>query len=398
MLSLEEALDALSAQVRKVKGEDRVSLVQSQGRILSQDLIAPINVPPHDNSAMDGYAVRAADVHVGVRLPVHQRIAAGQVGVPLAPGAAARIFTGAPLPPGADTVIMQEACSADDRGEFVRINKQPQRGDHVRRAGEDIAQGACVLKAGTLMTPQAIGVAASMGCTHLAVYRPLTVALMCTGDEITPPGQPLPPGGIYNTHADLFQAWLLQLGCKVEMIGPVADTREATRAALRRGASLADLVLCTGGVSVGEEDHVRAALMDDGTLTLWSIAIKPGKPLAFGRLAMADFIGLPGNPVSAWVTFALLVRPFIRACQGAPFAPARSFPLLADFSWPHPGARREFARVRLNAQGRLDLLEQQSSGALSAVFAADGLADIAAHQRVVPGQTIGYIPFAALLS
>lgn len=396
LLEFDAALARLLMAARRVKGIDRVPLAAATGRVLAEPVVSGITVPPLDNSAMDGYAVRLADVRApGARLAVAQRIPAGRVGSELAPGTTARIFTGAPVPPGADAVVMQEQCVPD--GDVVSVNHMPHAGENIRRAGEDIVAGAEVLAAGTLLTPQAIGLAASVGVAVLPVFRPLSVAVLSTGDELTPPGEPLAPGAIYNSNKPMLLALLQRLGCTVEDMGDVPDTLDATRRALRRAGALHDLVITTGGVSVGEEDHVKPAVEAEGELGLWAIAIKPGKPLAFGKVGNADFIGLPGNPVSAFVTFALLVRPFIRACQGMINRPPQVLMLPSGFDWPKPGNRREFLRARLGDDGRLALYPNQSSGVLTSTVWADGLVDNPAGQSIRAGDSVRFIPMTELL-
>lgn len=396
-LSFEEALDRLVQHARKVKGTDRVALAAANGRILAETVCSAIDVPPHDNSAMDGYALRCADVTTaGVRLPVAQRIAAGDQAIALAPGSAARIFTGAPVPAGADAVIMQEDCLADGTGGDVLVNRVPRPGDNIRRAGEDIRSGAEILAAGTVLTPAALGLAASVGLGELPVVRRLSVGVMSTGNELLAPGVPLAPGKIYNSNRYLLVGLLQQLGCDVVDYEPVPDDLEATRRALRKAGAIHDLVITSGGVSVGDEDHVRQAVQAEGELTLWSVAIKPGKPLAFGKVGDADFVGLPGNPVSAFATFLMLIRPFIRKCQGAPRLLPEPRSAVAGFDWLKPGNRREFLRVRMGSDDRLERFPHQGSGVLTSCVWADGFADVPAGQKIVPGDTVRYIRFADL--
>jgi molybdopterin molybdotransferase len=328
-------------------------------------------------------------------LAIAQRIPAGSVGHTLAPGTAARIFTGAPVPPGADAVVMQERCRHD--GDEVVVDHVPKPGEHIRRKAEDIAAGAEVLSVGQRLTPQAIGLAASVGAARLAVFRRLSVGLLSTGDELTAPGEPLPPGGIYNSNRAMLCALLEKLGCRVEDLGNVADTLDATRRALRKAGALHDLVVTTGGVSVGEEDHVKPAVEAEGELSLWKIALKPGKPLAFGKVGNADFVGLPGNPVSAFVTFLLFVRPFILPCQGAALPVPRALPLKANFSWSKAGPRREFLRARLSGDGGVELFANQGSGVLTSTVWADGLVDNPPGGTVQPGDVVRFLPFADLL-
>ena len=399
LLSFDEALHKLLAVARPVGEIEAVDTVAAAGRVLARAQSSGLTVPPLDNSAMDGYAVRTADVAAaGARLPVAQRIPAGAVGTPLVPGTAARIFTGAPLPEGADAVVMQELCEHAGEG-VVQVNHVPQAGENIRRAGEDIRAGAEILDAGTRLLPQDIGLAASVGLATLPVFRRLRVAVFFTGDELSMPGEALKPGGIYNSNRYSLRGLLAALGCEVHDLGIVRDSLEATRTALREAAATSDVIVTSGGVSVGEEDHVKAAVQAEGSLDLWKIAIKPGKPLAFGKVSRRDtaIIGLPGNPVSTFVTFLVLVRPFLLACQGARVTMPRGLMMRADFDWPKPDRRREFLRVRINGDGGLDLFPNQSSGVLTSCAWADGLVDNPAGQAVARGELVRFLPFSELL-
>jgi len=403
MLDFDDALGRLLAGAKPVRETEAVPTQSAAGRVLAQGLHSTIDVPPLDNTSMDGYAVRCADVPAaGTRLAVGQRIPAGSVGHVLAAGTAARIFTGAPLPAGADAVVMQELCAVDNGS--VTVNHLPRPGEWIRRRGEDIAAGAEVLAAGTRLSAAHVGVAASVGAAQLAVFRPLRVALFSTGDELAMPGEPLKPGGIYNSNRYTLRALLEGLGCEVADLGIVPDSRDATRAALREAAAANDLILTSGGVSVGEEDHVKPAVEAEGSLDLWKIAIKPGKPLAFGKVGAgntatetaAAFIGLPGNPVSSFVTFIMLVRPFILKAQGASSVTPRAQALRADFEFKGD-PRREFLRARVNAQGGLELFANQSSGVLTSCTWADGLIDNPPGQAIRRGDTVRFLPFSELL-
>lgn len=403
MLSFEEALARLLAAAVPVAETLAVPTLEAAGRVLAADQLAPLDAPPLDNSAMDGYAVRAADVAAaGTVLPVAQRIPAGSVGVPLQPGTAARIFTGAPMPAGADAVVMQERCA--HAGEGVRLEHVPRAGENVRRAGSDIATGSRILAAGQRLRAQDTALAASVGIATLPVRRRLRVAVFFTGDELRMPGELLVPGTIYNSNRFLLTGLLAGLGCEVRDLGQVPDSLEATRAALRAAAADADLILTSGGVSVGEEDHVKPAVEAEGRLDMWKIAIKPGKPLAFGEIDPTDparrpvaFVGLPGNPVSGFVTFLTLVRPFILRLQGAAREMPAAYTLRADFDWTRPDARREFLRVRLNASGGLDLFPNQASGVLTSAAWADGLLDNPPQQAIARGDAVRFLPFSELL-
>ena len=398
---LDDALAELLQCATVLDGVESVSTFEADGRVLAQDLVSALQVPPQDNSSMDGYAVRCADVSSSaLALPVSQRIAAGSNGLPLAPLSAARIFTGAPIPSGADAVVMQEDCELLADG-AVRIKTVPVLGQWIRRAGEDVTQGAVVLSKGERITPAALGLAASIGLATVPVVRRPRVALFSTGDELVMPGAVAPeqmkPGAIYNSNRFFLRALLLRLGCEVSDLGIVPDRLDATVAALGQAAQNHDLILTSGGVSVGEEDHIRPAVQSLGSLDLWQIAIKPGKPFAYGRVQNAHFIGLPGNPVSSFVTFLLLVRPFLLKLQGVPQVAINSIATHAHFTWARADKRREFLRVRRNAAGGLDLFDNQSSGVLTSAVWGDGLVDNPPGQTIAPGDVVRFIPFSELL-
>ncbi|MFM2329098.1 MAG: hypothetical protein RLZZ494_1201, partial [Pseudomonadota bacterium] len=371
--------------------------------VLAQALVSPLDVPPADNTAMDGYALRAADVAAaGTVLPVSQRIPAGVVGQPLAAGTAARIFTGAQVPPGADAVVMQEQCEALPGA--VRVNTVPQAGQWVRRRGEDVTTGAVALTAGTRLTPQALGLAATVGAARVTVVRRPRVALFSTGDELVMPGEPLKPGGIYNSNRYTLLGLLHTLGCEVSDLGIVPDNLAATRAALKSAADEHDLILTSGGVSVGEEDHLRPAAQAEGRIELWQLSCKPGKPLAVGAITRSSaagealLMGLPGNPVSSFVTFLLTVAPVLRVLQGASGALPVAVPLVAAFDLPRTDKRREFLRARLTPEGRLSLFPNQSSGVLTSAVWADGLIDHPAGATIAAGDVVRFLPFHALMA
>jgi molybdopterin molybdotransferase len=404
LMPVAEARDFLLAAARPVTTSEVLPTLAANGRVLAQDLVSSIDVPGHDNTQMDGYAVRAVDCAgagaAPVSLPVSQRIAAGHLGQPLQPGTAARIFTGAMIPAGADAVIMQEQCTANADG-TVTIAHAPKGGEWVRRAGEDIRNSGTILAAGTRLRSQELGLAASVGMASLPVWRQLRVAVFFTGDELTMPGEPLAPGAIYNSNRFTLRALLENLGCAVSDYGIVPDALETTREVLRSAAREHDLIITSGGVSVGEEDHIKPAVEAEGRLNMWQIAVKPGKPLAFGEVGQAFFVGLPGNPVSSFMTFLLFVRPFILRLQGVSDPAAltpKSFALRADFSWPKADKRNEFLRARMNAAGGLDLFPHQGSGVLTSTVWGDGVIDNPPGQVIAPGDTVRFIPFTELLS
>ncbi len=398
---LEEALARLLATAPSPGNVERVPIPEALDRVLAADIVAPVSIPPWDCSGMDGFAIArdALDSAKEVALPVVQRITAGSVGTRLAPGSAARIFTGGPIPPGADTVVPQEDCSAT--AGTVTIHHVPPHGRHVRCAGEDICEGAIVLSRGAVLEPAALGLAASLGLVELPVYRRLTAAVFFTGDELVRPGEPLRPGKIYGSNDCTLGALLVRSGCQVIDMGHVPDCADLTAAVLEDAARHADVVISTGGASVGEEDHVRQALERVGRLDLWRLNLKPGKPLIFGRVHGTPFIGLPGNPAAVFITFLLVVRPFLRSLQGAPVTRPMAFPVRAGFDWPRPNKRREFLRARLvhSEDGRPEAIihPNQGSGSLSSTAWADGLIDIPGSQAVRRGETVRFLPFAGLL-
>ena len=401
-LSKQEALDLLLSQVRPLTDTAVVATDAGLGRVLARPVVSAVAVPGWDNSAMDGYAVRCADLTDGLtRLRVAQRIPAGAVGQPLAPGTAARIFTGAPVPPGADAVEIQERCERD--GDWLQVPAGVAPGANIRRAGEDIGIGAEVIAAGTRLRPQHLGLAAAVGTAQLRVYRQARVAMFASGDELVMPGEPLGPGQIYNSNRYTLSGLLQGLGCAIIDLGTVPDTLDATIDALRRGADAADLILASGGVSVGEEDHVKPAIERLGTLDLWNVAVRPGKPLAFGHVRDTPFLGSPGNPVSLFVTFLLFVRPFLLRLQGvAGDLEPLGLKVRAGFAWPRPDRRREFHRARLvrgqDGDWEVAVHPSRSAGVLSSVTWADGLVEIPEGQVIASGDLVRYIPFNGLLA
>lgn len=402
MLSVAEAQEVLLRAVRPIAEVEQVSTLAANGRVLAAPQTSRLNVPPMDNTQMDGYAVRTADCVSGsATLKISQRIPAGHVPHPLQAGTAARIFTGAMVPEGADAVVMQEACDAV--GDNVTIKHVPKPGDWIRRIGEDIHAESVILAAGTRLRAQELGLAASVGLAELSVVRRPRVAVFFTGDELAMPGEPLKPGAIYNSNRFLLRALLENLDCEISDFGIVPDSLAATRETLRKAAAASDLIITSGGVSVGEEDHIKSAVEAEGRLNLWQIAIKPGKPLAFGEInrdgaaGAAFFLGLPGNPVSSFVTFLLFVRPFILRLQGVDGVVPKAFTIRADFSWPKADRRNEFLRAKINDRGGLDLFANQSSAVLTSTVWGDGLIDNPPGQTIAMGDEVRFIPFNELL-
>ncbi len=414
LMSLDEALSLVLKDMKPLVQTDWVNTFDADGRVLAQDLVSQLQVPPQDNSSMDGYALRIEDVsQMGSRLRVTQRIPAGHHGHALGQGEAARIFTGAPIPAGANAVVMQEDTTAIEASNSsanlpeVMINTLPLEGQWIRRSGEDVTKGAVVLAKGTRLDPAALGLAASIGADKLEVARKPRVALFSTGDELVMPGDVLPenmrPGAIYNSNRFFLRALLVRAGCEVTDLGIVPDKFDATLKVLRDAAANHDLVLTSGGVSVGEEDHVKPAVEALGGLNLWQISMKPGKPFAFGFLNSqvsnhsAFFMGLPGNPVSSFVTYQLLVRPFLLALQGVSSSQSEPLQMRADFDLPKPDKRREFLRVKRNSQGGLDLFPNQSSGVLTSVVWGDGVVDNPGSNPIQSGDWVRFYPFSEWL-
>ncbi len=403
LLSVEQAIEKILSQATAVEQAEKVDILDALNRVLAEDLHSSIDVPGYDNSAMDGYAVRSEDCQAsGCVLPVSQRIPAGQVGTALEPGSAARIFTGAPVPDGADAVVMQEMCQAqenDEQGAVVTVNTMVKAGANIRRAGEDIAEGSVVLHAGKRLRAQEMGLLASVGLAEFKVRRRLIVATFFTGDEIVAPGQPLAAGQIYNSNRYTLRGLLQAMDCEIIDLGIVPDTLEATLDVLQQAAVSADLVITSGGVSVGEEDYVRIALEQLGELSMWRIAMKPGKPVAFGKVGKALFMGLPGNPVSVFVTFLLFARALILKLQGAEDFLAKPVSVVADFDWQKVN-RQEYLRVRLiqkDGEQLAQLFPHQGSGVLSSASWADGLVEVMIGKEIKKGDMVNYLSFEGLL-
>ena len=397
---VDEVIEHLLNRAPRPPKVEQVALADALGRVLAEDLLAPSDVPAWDNSAMDGYALRARDLPIeGGFLPLAGRIAAGDSGLtPLAPGQAVRIFTGAPLPPGADTVVAQEDCRVEGSGVWLPAAKQ---GAHVRQRGEELSNGSLLLSAGQRLRPQEIGLLASMGFAQVAAYRPLRVGLLSSGDELREPGEVLQPGQIYNANRFTLGAVLRSLGMQVHDYEVMADDLAASRDALSLAASEWDMLLTSGGVSVGEEDHLKQAIRELGELHLWRLAIQPGKPLAFGEVGGKPWLGLPGNPAAALITALIVARPFLLRAQGRTEVLPKALPLPAAFSWTQPRPRRQYLRARLQAdasgQLQVHLHPRQGSAMLSSACWSDGLAVIEIGQTLQAGESVSYLSFAELL-
>ena len=402
LLAYDDALELLIDGIEPLGGVVERELRAALGAVLAEAVEATIDVPGCAMSAMDGYAINTADLAADgpTRLPVSQRVPAGAAAEPLTPGSAARIFTGAPVPEGADAVIMQEQVESGDDG--IRFDARPASGSNIRPAGNDIKRGTRILEPGCRLRAQDIGIAASVGLQSLPVYAPIRVGIFFTGDELVEPGQDLGGGKIYDSNRYTLHGLLEALGCEIVDLGLVGDTLDATRGAMQHAAAHADLVITSGGVSVGEEDHVRIALEQLGELRLWRLAIKPGKPLAYGRIDGTPFLGLPGNPVSVFATFCLFVCPVIRILQGRDWQKPIALPVTADFDWPRPDSRREFLRARLVRNGDdrtvVQIYPNQDSGVLTSTVWADGFVEIPENGTVKAGDTVDYLPFAQFLN
>ena len=397
LISVDQAIDKILSQAVPVKEVESVEILDALNRVLAEDLHSTIDVPGYDNSAMDGYAVNSEDCSISEsELPVTQRIPAGRVGTKLEKGTAARIFTGAPIPAGADAVVMQEMCQ--QVGDKVVINTVVEAGCNVRQAGEDIKRDSIVLSAGSRLRPQELGLLASVGLAEFKVKRRLKVATFFTGDEIVAPGQPLSPGQIYNSNRYTLIGLLQAMNCEIIDLGIVPDTLEATTEVLKRAAESADVVITSGGVSVGEEDYVRIALEQLGELSMWRIAMKPGKPVAFGKVGNAMFMGLPGNPVSVFVTFLVFARALVLKMQGVDDVLPKRVPVIADFDWPKI-KRQEYLRVQLTQKdGRTvaQIYPHQGSGVLSSASWADGMVEVLAGKEINKGDAVEYLSFEGL--
>jgi molybdopterin molybdotransferase len=400
-VSYDDALRSLLDQVSATEAVENKPLLETLSRILAQSIQSSINVPPADNSAMDGYAINTADIATEGKtsLVVSQRIAAGDTGQALKSGTAARIFTGAPIPPRANAVIMQEQVEVV--ADTIEFEVRPAQQLNIRPAGNDIKIGDQILDRGCLLRPQTLGLAASVGLQSLPVYQKIRVGIFFTGDELVEPGEALAPGKIYDSNRYTLHGMLQKLGCDIVDLGLVGDTLEATKSAMLEATGKADLVVTCGGVSVGEEDHVRIAIEQLGDLHLWRLAIKPGKPLAFGKINQTPFIGLPGNPVSVFATFMLFVSPVIKTLQGRYWQKPTAIPVTAGFDWPKPDSRREFLRARLEQDENLGLVARiyhnQDSGVLTSTAWAQGFVEMAEGATLKTGDKVDYLPFSEFL-
>lgn len=396
MKTFDEALHYLLSKVKQTKQTETISITEGLGRVLAEPVVSPVNVPPHDNSMMDGYALHSFDLEHNSVFKVSQRIPAGTTPKPLATGTAARIFTGAPIPQGANLVIMQEETEQLSDSEIKVTASKTTNGQNIRVIGEDIAESATILKPGHKLRPQDLGLITSIGFDKVTVYKPLTIATFTTGDELLEPGEAAAPGKIYNANRYVLNGLVPQLGFTLIDLGRVEDTIESTIEAMKQAAGVADVVITTGGVSVGEEDHIKPAIEQLGSLDMWKVKMKPGKPLAYGDIEGTPFIGLPGNPVSAFATFNLFARPYLLKMQGATNLKAKPIWLDADFEWLKTGFRREFARARLvnkNQKSVVEIYPNQGSGVLTSTVWADGFVVIPEDTQIHKGDKIAFYPF-----
>lgn len=399
LISVDDALNYILSRATAVTQSQAVPLSECLGRVLAENQYVPADVPPADNSAVDGYAVYHSDVAPGRALVVSDRVPAGTAPKPLAPGTAVRIFTGSEIPEGANAVVMQERV--ERTGDNILIMAEVSAGQNIRRRGQDLTQGDLALPRGTLVRPQEMGLLASMGIAQVPVLDRLRVAILSTGDELVQPGEPLAPGQIYNSNRYTLLGMLAQAGCEAILCETVRDTRDGTRQALQEAARKADLIITSGGVSVGEEDHVRAVLEESGRLSLWRMAIKPGKPLAFGSIDDTPVLGLPGNPASVLISFMVIVMPYIRKRQGRPDALPIGECLPADFTTHSPSIRREFVRARKTGNGAtasVSAAPNQSSGVLSAACWSSGLAVVPENSTINVGDPVMYYSYPELMS
>ena len=395
MLTINQAIDQLLQKVSPLSSTESVPLLAAVGRILATDQISTVDVPPANNSAMDGYAINIDDLSISDSLPISQTIAAGHPAQALQAQTAARIFTGAEIPNGANAVVMQEHCTVIEENNSaarVQLPKPVNRHNNIRMRGQDIKSGDCILNQGRELRAQDIGLLASVGINNVIVYKKPTVTILSSGDELVEPGKTLGPAQIYNSNRYLLRGFLEKMQLNVLDLGVIADNMDATLAALQT-ASTADIIISTGGVSVGDEDHIKQAVQQLGAIDFWRIAIKPGKPVAFGQVRGTPFIGLPGNPASVFITFLLLARPLLLTLNNQHYAPFKSKPLIANFSWRENSKRQEYLRAKINNKGSVDIYPNQSSGILTSTVWASGLVVVPAQKAINHGDTIDYIAF-----
>lgn len=396
--NLDQALNELIQSRTAIFSTELIPLSNALNRVLAQDLVSAINVPPADNSAVDGYALNTARTNPETAINVEQRIPAGHVPLALNPGTAARIFTGANIPEGADCVVMQEDVRFAEDPSCIILSEKPVKGQNIRLKGQDISQGTCILKKGQVLSPQRLGLIASIGIPQVEVYKPLKVAIFSTGDELIEPGHPANEGQIYNSNRYLLTGFLRALNFEVLDLGLIADNLELTLETLKNAAEQADVVITTGGASVGEEDYVHKAIAQLGQIDFWKVAIKPGKPVMFGTIKHTPILGLPGNPGAVFVTFLILARPFLLHLQGHRKIHPQAFPVSINFDIKKAGIRREFLRVLRNPANQLEHHPNQSSGMLSSASWAEGFAVIREHSAPRQGDLVDFIPFDSLLS
>lgn len=390
LVNVEQALTTLLSYANPSEKTQLIAIEQSLGFVLAQDVISDINIPPKDNSSMDGYALNSADF-LGEPLKVSARISAGETSQMLKKNTAVRIFTGAQIPQGADSVIMQEECEQNQ--DSVEIFSLPVCGQNIRRQGEDIKQGDKILNKGYKIRPQDIGLLASVGVVNVSVYNKITVAILSTGNEIKNPGTSLKTGQIYNSNRYTLLGLLADMAVEVMDLGIIADDFTTTKNTLIEAANTADIIISTGGVSVGEEDHIKTALEEVGQLMMWRIRMKPGKPLAFGKIGKAFFMGLPGNPVSTFAVFNLFVRPFVAKFIGNTAYVQQQFLLTADFDWLQKGERREYLRASVK-NNKVVIYPNQGSGVLSSTTWASGFCCIMENTCIKKGDLVAFIPFS----
>lgn len=393
MKTVEQALDLLLSQASCQQEIITLPLHQAHGKILAEDIIAPMDVPAFALSTMDGYALYG-DYAPHSQLEISQRITAGDAPQPLTPGTAARIFTGAPIPLGADRVVPQEYTQM--HGDLVKLIQPPSPGDSIRQPGSDLAKDARILQMGEKITPQALGLIASLGMAQVRVYKPLRLVFFTTGNELLSPGEPWQPGKIYNSNRFLIQGLLGQLGYEYVDMGQVEDTLAATQDALKVAGEMGDVIITTGGVSVGEEDHIKAAVESLGEIHMWKVQMKPGKPFTYGKLLGKTFLGLPGNPVSAFTTLGIFALPLIKKLGGQNFLQHKTLPAIAAFDWRKPDTRREYLRAQLDEDGKVHIHSNQNSGVLSSTHWADGLVIIPENTQVKAGDRLAFLPYAWL--